>query len=65
MIRQAWALNRMKMLGAAVLAQVAVDAGAWASGALDYRPAVARYVAMVCLGVAGILTGRRGNDAAP
>lgn len=65
MIRRTWALNRMKMLGAAVLAQVAVDAGAWANDALDEKQAIARYVAMVALGVAGILTGRRGNDAAP
>lgn len=65
MIRRTWALNRMKMLGAAVLAQVAVDAGAWANDALDEKQAIARYVAMLALGVAGILTGRRGNDAAP
>lgn len=65
MIRRTWAMNRMRMLGAAVLAQVAVDAGAWASDSLDYRQTIARYVVMVALGVAGILSGRKGSDAAP
>lgn len=52
----------MKMLGAAVLAQVAVDAGAWANDALDEKQAIARYVIMVCLGIGGILSGKRGSQ---
>ena len=63
MIRRAWALNRMKMLGAAVLTQIPVDTWLWADHNIEFRATVARYVAMVCLGVAGILTGRKGDPA--
>lgn len=63
MIRRAWALNRMRMLGVAVLTQIPIDTLAWADDALEPRYVVARYVGMVCLGVAGILTGQRRNAA--
>lgn len=65
MIRRAWALNRMKMLGAALLTQAAADVWLWAGYELELRPTVARYVAMVCLAGVGILTGRRDSDPAP
>lgn len=59
MIRQAWALNRMKMLGAAVMAQIPVDVWLWAGYELEFRPTVARYVAMIALALGGLLTGRK------
>jgi hypothetical protein len=55
----AWALNRIKMLAAAILVQVATDAYLLTASDLDVRATVGKYLALVALGVAGILKARR------
>ena len=56
-MRQAWDYTSIKLLAVALLGQVAVDAAAWGVDELDYRPAVARYVVTVAIGLARLLKG--------
>ena len=59
MIRKAWAFNRIRMLGVAVFTQVPADVWLWAGGELEFRPTVARYVALACGAAVVILQGRK------
>lgn len=59
MIRRAWALNRIRMLGVAVFTQIPADVFLWAKDDLDFRLTVARYVALACGAAVVILQGRK------
>ena len=56
-LTEVWAYTSVKLLGATLLGQVAVDAASWAADALEPRQAIARYVITVAVALARILKG--------